>query len=274
MLRQGQTLISFFWPAQNAELLEAAQGQGRDRHRDGHGAPHQPRAEDGRAVVDGQHRGLPRGDRGREQLRPLLHRPGDGGGQGAPGQGAGRRRGRGGSCGDRHGDVAWVPSSMPSTCAPKWPSRSSRWARTSSSSNSRRRRTGPRPGGYAAPSSPEFREKQLAKFRELAPEMDIVITTALIPGRPAPKLWTEDMVADDEAGLGHRRPCGRAWRQLRPDRARPEDRDRQRRDHRRLHRFPQPDGRAGLDALFHQHPPHADGPDAEEGWRDRPQHGG
>ncbi len=49
-------------------------------------------------------------------------------------------------------------------------------------------------GGYAAPSSPEFREKQLARFRELAPEMDIVITTALIPGRPAPKLWTEDMV--------------------------------------------------------------------------------
>ena len=49
-------------------------------------------------------------------------------------------------------------------------------------------------GGYAAPSSPEFREKQLAKFRELAPGMDIVITTALIPGRPAPKLWTEDMV--------------------------------------------------------------------------------
>jgi NAD(P) transhydrogenase subunit alpha len=49
-------------------------------------------------------------------------------------------------------------------------------------------------GGYAAPSSPEFREKQLAKFRELAPEIDIVITTALIPGRPAPKLWTADMV--------------------------------------------------------------------------------
>jgi NAD(P) transhydrogenase subunit alpha len=49
-------------------------------------------------------------------------------------------------------------------------------------------------GGYAAPSSPAFREKQLAKFRELAPEIDIGITTALIPGRPAPKLWTEDMV--------------------------------------------------------------------------------
>lgn len=49
-------------------------------------------------------------------------------------------------------------------------------------------------GGYAAPSSPEFREKQLEKFRELAPEMDIVITTALIPNRDAPILWTRDMV--------------------------------------------------------------------------------
>ena len=55
-------------------------------------------------------------------------------------------------------------------------------------------------GGYAAPSSPEFREKQLEKFRELAPEMDIVITTALIPGRDAPKLWTADMVAAMKTG--------------------------------------------------------------------------
>ena len=55
-------------------------------------------------------------------------------------------------------------------------------------------------GGYAAPSSPEFREAQLAKFLELAPEMDIVITTALIPGRPAPKLWTADMVAAMKPG--------------------------------------------------------------------------
>ena len=49
-------------------------------------------------------------------------------------------------------------------------------------------------GGYASVSSPEFREAQLAKFRELAPEVDIVITTALIPGRDAPKLWLTDMV--------------------------------------------------------------------------------
>jgi len=55
-------------------------------------------------------------------------------------------------------------------------------------------------GGYAAPSSPEFREKQLEKFRDLAPEVDIVITTALIPGRDAPKLWLADMVADMKPG--------------------------------------------------------------------------
>ncbi|MBY6058781.1 Re/Si-specific NAD(P)(+) transhydrogenase subunit alpha [Leisingera daeponensis] len=55
-------------------------------------------------------------------------------------------------------------------------------------------------GGYAAVSSPEFREAQLAKFRELAPEMDIVITTALIPNREAPKLWLADMVAAMKPG--------------------------------------------------------------------------
>lgn len=49
-------------------------------------------------------------------------------------------------------------------------------------------------GGYAKPSSPEFREKQLALFKEQAPEVDIVITTALIPNQEAPELWTREMV--------------------------------------------------------------------------------
>lgn len=55
-------------------------------------------------------------------------------------------------------------------------------------------------GGYAAPSSPEFREKQLAKFRELAPDTDIAIAAALIPNRPAPVLWTKDMVETMKPG--------------------------------------------------------------------------
>ena len=55
-------------------------------------------------------------------------------------------------------------------------------------------------GGYAAPSSPEFRKKQLECFREQAPDIDILITTALIPGRDAPKLWLKDMVSKMKPG--------------------------------------------------------------------------
>ena len=55
-------------------------------------------------------------------------------------------------------------------------------------------------GGYSAVSSPEFAAAQLAKFREIAPDMDIVITTALIPNREAPELWTADMVASMKPG--------------------------------------------------------------------------
>lgn len=55
-------------------------------------------------------------------------------------------------------------------------------------------------GGYAAVSSPEFTEAQLAKFREIAPEIDIVITTALIPNHDAPELWTSDMVESMKPG--------------------------------------------------------------------------
>ena len=49
-------------------------------------------------------------------------------------------------------------------------------------------------GGYAKVMSKEFIEAEMALFREQAAEVDVVITTALIPGRPAPKLWMADMV--------------------------------------------------------------------------------
>ena len=42
--------------------------------------------------------------------------------------------------------------------------------------------------------SKEFIDAEMALFREQAKEVDIVITTALIPGKPAPKLWLKDMV--------------------------------------------------------------------------------
>ncbi len=49
-------------------------------------------------------------------------------------------------------------------------------------------------GGYAKEMSKEFIEAEMALFMEQAKEVDIIITTALIPGKPAPKLITEDMV--------------------------------------------------------------------------------
>ena len=49
-------------------------------------------------------------------------------------------------------------------------------------------------GGYAKEMSKEFLDAEYALFRAQAKEVDIVITTALIPGRPAPKLWHTDMV--------------------------------------------------------------------------------
>jgi NAD(P) transhydrogenase subunit alpha len=49
-------------------------------------------------------------------------------------------------------------------------------------------------GGYAKEMSKEFIDAEYALFRAQAREVDIVITTALIPGKPAPKLWLADMV--------------------------------------------------------------------------------
>ncbi len=49
-------------------------------------------------------------------------------------------------------------------------------------------------GGYAKEMSPAFIEAEMALFRAQAREVDIVITTALIPNKPAPKLWLKDMV--------------------------------------------------------------------------------
>ncbi len=49
-------------------------------------------------------------------------------------------------------------------------------------------------GGYAKEMSKEFIDAEYALFRAQAKEVDVVITTALIPGKPAPKLWLKDMV--------------------------------------------------------------------------------
>ncbi|WP_163834250.1 Re/Si-specific NAD(P)(+) transhydrogenase subunit alpha [Spartinivicinus ruber] len=55
-------------------------------------------------------------------------------------------------------------------------------------------------GGYAKEMSQSFIDAEMALFREQAKDVDIVITTALIPGKPAPKLWLADMVETMKEG--------------------------------------------------------------------------
>lgn len=55
-------------------------------------------------------------------------------------------------------------------------------------------------GGYAKVMSDEFIAAEMAMFRREIPTADIVVTTASIPGKPAPKLITEDMVEAMQPG--------------------------------------------------------------------------
>src|SRR5476649_2914910 len=73
--------------------------------------------------------------------------------------------------------------------------------------------------GYAKPMSPEYQAKQAALIAETIKKQDIVITTALIPGRKAPVLVTEDMIktmkpgsviVDLAAGAGGNTPLSKA----------------------------------------------------------------
>ncbi len=55
-------------------------------------------------------------------------------------------------------------------------------------------------GGYAKVMSEEFIKAEMALFAEQAKDVDIIITTALIPGKPAPRLITADMVRSMKDG--------------------------------------------------------------------------
>jgi NAD(P) transhydrogenase subunit alpha len=55
-------------------------------------------------------------------------------------------------------------------------------------------------GGYAKVMSEGFQQAQRAMYAKQASEVDIIITTALIPGKPAPKLITADMVKSMKPG--------------------------------------------------------------------------
>jgi NAD(P) transhydrogenase subunit alpha len=55
-------------------------------------------------------------------------------------------------------------------------------------------------GGYAKEASEDFKKKQEELLRETLKKIDIVICTALIPGKKAPVIITEDMIENMQAG--------------------------------------------------------------------------
>jgi len=55
-------------------------------------------------------------------------------------------------------------------------------------------------GGYAKEMSPEFIKAEMDLFMKQAKDVDIIVTTAAIPGKPAPKLILDDMVAAMKQG--------------------------------------------------------------------------
>lgn len=54
--------------------------------------------------------------------------------------------------------------------------------------------------GYAKEMGDDYKVREAALYAELAADVDIIITTALIPGRPAPRIITADMVAAMKPG--------------------------------------------------------------------------
>ena len=75
-------------------------------------------------------------------------------------------------------------------------------------------------GGYAKPMPQSWLDRQKIEVAKRVATADIVICTALIPGRAAPVLITEEMVQEHEAGLGDRRHGGPRRRQLPAHRSR------------------------------------------------------
>jgi len=54
--------------------------------------------------------------------------------------------------------------------------------------------------GYAKEMGDDYKEREARLYADQTADVDIIITTALIPGRPAPRLITADMVASMKAG--------------------------------------------------------------------------
>ncbi len=103
-------------------------------------------------------------------------------------------------------------------------------------------------GGYAKVMSEGFQKAQREVFAKQAKDVDIIITTALIPGQARAAADHRGDGQVDEAGQRHRRHGGRAGRQLRVHGA-GRGRRQARRHHHRLQGPAEPAREAGVDAV-------------------------
>ena len=95
-------------------------------------------------------------------------------------------------------------------------------------------------GGYATEMSPEYQKAQAELVSGHIAKQDIVITTALIPGKPAPRLISDAQIAVDAARQRDRRHGGGGGRQCRRDGHRRDRGEAWRDHHRRIEPRAQP----------------------------------
>ena len=150
----------------------------------------------------GQPRRLPRRDRRRGRIWPRAADDDDGGRHGAGRAQSSSWASASPACRPSPRRAASARSSPRPTCGRPPRSRSNRSARNSSPSRTRSSSRPQTAGGYAKEMSKEYQAKQAALVASHIAKQDIVITTALIPGRPAPKLVSRGDGRVDAPGLG------------------------------------------------------------------------
>ena len=184
-LERGTVVVGFLEPLTDTEGIDRLREQRRGRLRDGVDPAHHARAVDGRALVAGDRRGLQGGRPGRRPRPAALPDADDRSRHDRAGPGARDRRGRRGPAGDRDGAAARRGRLGLRRAAGRRGAGARASGRRSSISASAAEETA---GGYATELTPEQQAQQQAALEERIPDFDVVITTAAVPGRPAPKL--------------------------------------------------------------------------------------
>ena len=212
-LRPGTVVVGFLNPLGDpAYVQRLAQAQG-DGAGDGDDPAHHARAIDGRALVAEQHRRLQSRPLGRRRAAEILSDAHD------------RRRHDSArescSCSARASPDCKRSRRAPAARRGRQRLRRAR-GRERTSPVAGREISGVRPrrgrataGGYAKELTPEQQERQRAWMVEQIGANDVVVTTALVPGRKAPMLVSEAAVAAMKPGQRDRGSRRRSRRQLR-----------------------------------------------------------